>query len=49
MSPLNLVLQSVFEDPSHGWYEGTAILSAVLIVSCVTAGNNWSQESQVKL
>jgi len=45
---ISIVLQSVFEDPSHGWYEGTAILSAVLIVSCVTAGNNWSQESQFR-
>lgn len=45
---VSIVLQCVFEDPSHGWYEGTAILMAVLIVSCVTAGNNWSQESQFR-
>jgi len=45
---VSIVLQSVFEDPSHGWYEGTAILFAVTIVSCVTAGNNYSQESQFR-
>lgn len=38
------VLQEVFEDPVTGWYEGTAILLAVLLVTCVTAGNNYSQE-----
>lgn len=45
---VSIVLQMVFEDPKEGWYEGTAILLAVTIVSCVTAGNNYSQESQFR-
>lgn len=45
---VSIVLQMIFEDRATGWYEGTAILLAVLIVSCVTAGNNYSQEKQFR-
>lgn len=45
---VSIILQEVFEDPKEGWFEGTAILLAVMLVSCVTAGNNYSQESQFR-
>lgn len=38
----------LFEDPHTGWIEGTAILMAVFIVACVTAGNNYSKELQFR-
>lgn len=38
----------VFEDPRTGWIEGTAILIAVFIVACVTAGNNYTKELQFR-
>lgn len=38
----------VYEDPSKGWIEGAAILSAVLIVALVTATNNYNKEAQFR-
>ena len=38
----------VYENPSHGWIEGTTILVAVLIVVVVTACNNYEKESQFR-
>eukprot|EP01035_Chromulina_nebulosa_P019011 gene19011-24830_t len=37
-----------YENPSKGWIEGTAILSAVLIVAVVTAFNNYNKEKQFR-
>ncbi|XJO77087.1 hypothetical protein BDV3_001720 [Batrachochytrium dendrobatidis] len=34
--------------PSNGWVEGLAIVIAVLIVLCVTAGNDWSKDRKFK-
>ena len=31
-------------EPDHGWIEGTAILSAVVIVVSVGAGNDYVKE-----
>ena len=31
---------------SHGWLEGVTIYAAVIIIVCVTAGNNYVKEKQ---
>eukprot|EP01039_Chlorochromonas_danica_P006079 gene6079-6693_t len=41
-------LVGMYEDPSKGWIEGVAILSAVLIVAVVTATNNYNKELQFR-
>jgi len=38
----------LYENPSNGWIEGTAILSAVLIVALVTATNNYNKDTQFR-
>lgn len=38
----------LFEDPKHGWIEGTAILVTVVLVSLVTAGNDYNKELQFR-
>eukprot|EP01126_Amoeba_proteus_P007992 TRINITY_DN1292_c0_g2_i3.p1 TRINITY_DN1292_c0_g2~~TRINITY_DN1292_c0_g2_i3.p1 ORF type:complete len:1024 (+),score=224.20 TRINITY_DN1292_c0_g2_i3:30-3074(+) len=45
---VSIVLGVTFEDPSTGWIEGTAIFIAALVVSCVTAGNDYSKDQQFK-
>ena len=38
----------IYDDPATGYVEGLAILAAVLIVSVVTAGNDYQKESQFR-
>ncbi len=38
----------IYEDPSTGYIEGVAILTAVLIVSVVTACNDYQKETQFR-
>jgi len=38
------VIVGAIEDPGHGWYEGLAVLVAVMCVTAVASSNNWSQE-----
>ena len=38
----------LYEDPDHGWIEGTAILITIALVSLVTAGNDYSKELQFR-
>ena len=44
-SLVSLVI-GIYEDPSSGWIEGVAILSAVLIVAVVTACNDYQSQAQ---
>ena len=44
----SLVLGIATEGLEHGWYEGTSILAAVVIIVTVTSGNNWIKEQQFK-
>ncbi|CAM9402483.1 unnamed protein product, partial [Phaeothamnion confervicola] len=37
-----------YSDPAKGWVEGTAILSAVLLVAFVTATNDYSKDKQFR-
>jgi len=34
----------LYEDPSHGWMEGTAILMAIVIIVAVTSSQNYAKE-----
>ncbi|KAJ6242903.1 calcium-transporting atpase [Anaeramoeba flamelloides] len=45
---VSLILGVTIEDPKTGWIEGTAILMAVLIVSFVTAINDYQKEMQFR-
>ncbi len=45
---ISLVLGVATEGIEHGWYEGTSILAAILIIVSVTSGNNWIKEQQFK-
>eukprot|EP00957_Ditylum_brightwellii_P035188 2668357-Ditylum_brightwellii.AAC.1 len=36
----------IYDDPSTGYVEGLAILTAVLIVAIVTAGNDYEKQRQ---
>jgi Ca2+ transporting ATPase len=45
---VSLVLGVATEGLEHGWYEGTSILLAILIIVTVTSGNNWVKEQQFK-
>ncbi|KAJ6232997.1 calcium-transporting atpase [Anaeramoeba flamelloides] len=45
---VSLILGVTVEDPKTGWIEGTAILIAVLIVSFVTAINDYQKEMQFR-
>ncbi|KAJ3445647.1 calcium-transporting atpase [Anaeramoeba flamelloides] len=45
---VSLILGFTVEDPSTGWIEGTAILIAVIIVSVVTASNDYKKEKQFR-
>ena len=38
----------IYDDPTTGYVEGMAILAAVLIVSTVTAANDYQKESQFR-
>ena len=42
------LIVGMYEDPSTGYIEGVAILAAVLIVSIVTACNDYQKESQFR-
>ncbi|KAJ3452498.1 cation transporting atpase [Anaeramoeba flamelloides] len=46
---ISLILGFTVEDPSTGWIEGTAILIAVIIVSVVTASNDYEKEKQFRV
>jgi len=45
---VSIILGVTVEDPSTGWIEGTAIFVAALVVSFVTAGNDYSKDKQFK-
>eukprot|EP00794_Sanderia_malayensis_P006980 gene6980-7765_t len=45
---LSLILGMIFEGPKTGWIEGFAILIAVVIVSLVTAVNDYQKEKQFR-
>lgn len=45
---VSLVLGIATEGLEHGWYEGTSILVAIVIIVTVTSGNNWVKEQQFK-
>jgi Ca2+ transporting ATPase len=45
---ISLVLGIATEGIEHGWYEGTSILVAILIIVTVTSGNNYIKEQQFK-
>ncbi len=45
---ISLVLGIATEGIEHGWYEGTSILVAIVIIVSVTSGNNWIKEQQFK-
>ena len=38
----------LYEDPTKGWIEGSAILFAVVLVAVVTATNNYRKEAQFR-
>lgn len=38
----------LYEDPSHGWIEGTAILAAVVLVVMVASLNDYHKEKQFR-
>jgi magnesium-transporting ATPase (P-type) len=42
------LIVGMVEDPTKGWIEGAAILSAVLLVAVVTATNNYNKECQFR-
>jgi O-antigen/teichoic acid export membrane protein len=44
---ISLVIGMIMH-PDHGWIEGTAILSAVVIVVSVGAGNDYVKEKQFR-
>jgi len=37
-----------YQDPDHGWIEGVAIFIAVILVSNIAAGNDYSKQLQFK-
>jgi magnesium-transporting ATPase (P-type) len=39
----------LYENPKHGWIEGTSILFAVLLVAVVTAVNDYKKEQQFRV
>lgn len=39
----------MYENPKHGWIEGTSILFAVLLVAVVTAVNDYKKEQQFRV
>lgn len=49
VSAIVSLIIGIYDDPSTGYVEGLAILSAVLIVSVVTAGNDYQKESQFRV
>jgi len=48
VSALVSLAVGVYDDPSSGWIEGTAIIAAVVIVAFVTAGNDYQKEQQFR-
>jgi magnesium-transporting ATPase (P-type) len=42
------LLSGLYENPTTGWIEGSAILFAVLLVALVTATNDFRKESQFR-
>eukprot|EP01103_Thecamoeba_quadrilineata_P021547 TRINITY_DN9939_c0_g1_i1.p1 TRINITY_DN9939_c0_g1~~TRINITY_DN9939_c0_g1_i1.p1 ORF type:complete len:1009 (-),score=162.76 TRINITY_DN9939_c0_g1_i1:73-3042(-) len=44
---VSLIL-GVWEDPAHGWIEGTAILIAVVLVVSVTSASDYQKEQQFR-
>ena len=41
------LLVGIWKDGvAHGWLEGVTIIAAVVIIVCVTAGNNYVKEMQ---
>lgn len=48
VSALISLTLGTYMEPDHGWIEGTAILSAVVIVVSVGAGNDYVKEKQFR-
>jgi len=42
------LLVGIYDDPTTGYVEGCAILAAVLVVSIVTASNDYQKETQFR-
>ena len=40
------IVIGVVKDSKHGWYEGVAIIFAVVLVATITASNNYSKQRQ---
>lgn len=38
------LIAGLYEDPSHGWMEGTAIIMAIVIIVAVTSSQNYAKE-----
>ena len=47
-SIVSLLIGILYEDPTTGWIEGTAILIAVFLVALVTATNDYTKELQFR-
>jgi len=45
---ISLVLGIATEGLERGWYEGTSILAAVIIIVSETSGKNWIKEQRFK-
>lgn len=43
---VSLIIGVLNEGLAHGWMEGSTIIMAVVIIVCVTAGNNYMKEKQ---
>ena len=47
LAALVSLLVGIWKDGvAHGWIEGVTIYAAVIIIVCVTAGNNYVKEKQ---
>lgn len=45
LAALVSLLVGIWKDGiAHGWLEGVTIIAAVVIIVCVTAGNNYVKE-----
>jgi magnesium-transporting ATPase (P-type) len=46
---VSLVIGVVYEPPEHnGWLEGTAIFIAIILVSFISAGNDYTKQLQFR-
>lgn len=40
------MLVGIYQNPSHGWIEGSSIYLAIVIIVSVTTGNDYVKEKQ---